>query len=323
MKGAILFSSTNAASLNIVKHLESDWKWKKRADLLYSFSSCAKEDCCTGVQAFGSPKSIIEIEPPAELCEGPKAVDYFLYASTHKSESGQPALTAHVPGNWNAADFGGSPKTLNTAYAGKLKQILQLLAEGAKKHGLDWPVNMEVDHHGPTPSRGARGSAPSPQFQGEQAYRRPARASPAGLARPRADSCSPDLRPPLFPALIFVEIGSGPGQWENELAGQVVAEAMMKALFRPAPPASVYLGIGGGHYAPKFTHVMLESEKAVGHVLPKYHAASFDAAMLKQAMEKTVEKVEGALVDWKGLGKEERDRIVALLEKEGVKYKRA
>ncbi len=293
MKGAILFSSTNAASLNIVKHLESDWKWKKRADLLYSFSSCAKEDCCTGVQAFGFPKSIIEIEPPAELCEGPKAVDYFLYASTHKSESGLPALTAHVPGNWNAADFGGLPKTLNTAYACKLKQILQLLAEGAKKHGLDWPVNMEVDHHGPTPSRGAGGPAPA------------------------------TLRPPLFPALIFVEIGSGPGQWENELAGQVVAEAMMKALFRPAPPAPVYLGIGGGHYAPKFTHVMLESEKAVGHVLPKYHAASFDAAMLHQAMEKTVEKVEGALVDWKGLGKEERDRIVALLEKEGVKHKRA
>ncbi len=280
MKGAILFSTTNAASLNIMRHLEQDWKWKKKSDTLYSFSACAKEDCCSGVEARGFDKSIIEIEPPADMISGPRQIDYFLYASTHKSESGLPALTAHVPGNWNAADFGGSPRTLNTAYACKLKQILQFLAEGARAHKLDWPINMEVDHHGPTPDGGNK-------------------------------------------ALLFVEIGSGLEQWENEVAGKVVAEAMMKALFRPTPPAPVYFGIGGGHYAPKFTHVMLDSEKAVGHVLPKYHAASFDEHMLRQAMEKTVEKVEGALVDWKGLGKEERERVVALLEKEGVPYKRA
>jgi len=299
MKGAVLFSTSNTASLNIMRHLESDWKWKKKSGEYYSFSACGKESCCTGLEAFGSPASIIEILPPsaeqvaalraarsppacahAKLAAERTIFDYFLYASTHKSEVGTPALTAHVPGNWGAADFGGSERTLNMAYASKLKQILQLLDEGAKKHKLDWPINMEVDHHGPTPNNGKH-------------------------------------------ALIFVEIGSGQEQWENEIAGKVVAEAMMKALVRPAPQVKVYLGIGGGHYAPKFTPLMLGSEgRAVGHVLAKYRAADFDEQMLKQAVEKTIEPIEGALIDWKGLGKEEREQIISVLEKKGLKWER-
>ena len=286
MKGAILFSTTNTASLNIMAHLEKDWNWKKKNEKSYSFSPCSKDNCCSGVEAHGFDKTIIDIEPPADL-----KADYFLYASTHKSEAGKPALTAHVPGNWGAADFGGTPRTLNMAYASKLKQILQLLAESAKKHKLDWPVNLEVDHHGPTPKNGKQ-------------------------------------------ALIFVEIGSGPEQWSNDIAGRVVAEAIMKALMRPAPEVKVFLGIGGGHYSPKFTPLMLgelkvggqdsaaKQEAAVGHVLAKYRAADFDAQMLAQALEKTVEKVEGALIDWKGIGKEERERIISVLDKAGMKWER-
>ncbi len=275
MKGAILFSTTNSASLNILKHLETDWKWKKRSDAHYTFSACGKEHCCTGFEAHGYEKEIIAIEPPSSL-----HADYFLYASTHKSETGTPALTAHVPGNWERADFGGNERTLNMAYASKLKQVLQLLSESAKKHKLEWPVNMEVDHHGPTPLKGKL-------------------------------------------PLIFVEIGSGPEQWSNEVAGQVVAEAMMKALVRPAPEMKVYLGLGGGHYAPKFTPFMLGSkDRAVGHVLPKFHADTFDEKMLAQAVEKTVEKVEGALIDWKGLSGEQRERILPMLEKAGLKWEK-
>lgn len=274
MKGAILFSARNAASLNIMGHLEKDWKWKKKDGTSYSFSPCAKEDCCSGVEARGQDASIIEIVPPADA-----KADYFLYASTHKSEKGQPALTAHLPGNWGPAGMGGNPRTLNMAYACKLKQILQLLAEGAKKHNLGWEISMEVDHHGPTPQNGK------------------------------------------WP-LIFVEIGSGPEQWGNETAGAVVAEAMMKALFQPAKAVPAHLGIGGPHYAPNFTKRMLEGELAVGHVVPKYACEYFSAEMLKQAMERNVEKLEGALLDWKGIPGEQRERIVGLLDGAGVKWKK-
>lgn len=274
MRGAILFSTQNAASLNIMRHLEKDWKWKKKNEKSYSFSACAKEDCCSGVLGYGEEKEIIDLVPQEGM-----AADYFLYASSHKSAAGTPALTAHLPGNWGEAQMGGKSRTLNRAYACKFKQIMQLLAEGAKKHHLGWEVSMEVDHHGPTPKDGK------------------------------------------YP-LLFVEIGSGPGQWGNETAGAVVAEAMMKALFRPAPEVPVYLGIGGPHYAPNFTKRMIEGDYAVGHVVPKHACEKFDEEMLRQAIAKTVEKVEGAMLDWKGIPSTERERIVKMLEDNNVKWKK-
>lgn len=290
MKGAILYSTQNAASLNIMRHLEADWAWNrvgekanspcgKNKGATHFFSPCGEEDCEGKFEACGFENEIIAITPEDAIGAGATPADYYLYASTHKSAEGKPALTAHIPGNWNAAQMGGQPRTLNMAYASKLKQIMKLLDEGNKKHGLNWQLNMEVDHHGPTPEGGKH-------------------------------------------KLIFVEIGSKEGDWENELAGKVVAEAMMKALFREAPIVPVYLGFGGGHYSPKFTPYMLGGSGAVAHVLPKYQAESFDAKMLKEAIAKTHEKVEGALVDWKGLPGEHRERITTLIEEEGMRWEK-
>ncbi|HLC69398.1 MAG TPA: D-aminoacyl-tRNA deacylase [Candidatus Bilamarchaeaceae archaeon] len=75
--------------------------------------------------------------------------DYILVLSSHKMKQPTPMFTVHFPGNWNEAQFGGTPKTLNVAYASKLKQLL-LEIEKASSSSIGWPVNIEVDHHGPT-----------------------------------------------------------------------------------------------------------------------------------------------------------------------------
>ena len=278
--GLVLFSTKNDASLNIMSHLQNDWKWKGNGGKSYSFSACGKENCCTGLGAFGFDAPIIEIEPQ----EGVRG-EYFLYASTHKSEKNTPSLTAHFPGNWGKADFGGQDFTLNVSYACKLKQILKLLKEGAKKEELGWEVCMEVDHHGPTPREG---NLP----------------------------------------LIFVEIGSTEKEWKDERAGKIAASAIMKSLVRPAPEFKCYFGVGGGHYAPKFTQYMLGEKKlngdeiAIGHILPKYRVDEIDEKMLLQSIEKSAEKIEGALIDWKGLSKAQREKIIALLDKGKIKWER-
>ena len=74
--------------------------------------------------------------------------DCVIVLSSHKSKQEQKALTAHFPGNWNNADFGGAPRTLNIAYASKLKIIMQNIYEENKQ--LNWDVTLEADHHGPT-----------------------------------------------------------------------------------------------------------------------------------------------------------------------------
>ncbi len=74
--------------------------------------------------------------------------DYIIVLSSHKSKAEQRALTAHFPGNWNNADFGGALRTLNIAYASKLKTLLQNMEKENEK--LDWEITLEADHHGPT-----------------------------------------------------------------------------------------------------------------------------------------------------------------------------
>ena len=274
--GSVLFSTQNEASLNIVSGLHNYWKWKKQNEKLYTFSACGKSDCCTGFKAVGYDKSIIEIEPEYDA-------HYFLYASSHKSEKEMPALTAHFCGNWGANDLGGDAKTLNVAYANKLKQILKLIDAGNKDLGLDWAVNAEVDHHGPTPKNG---SLP----------------------------------------LIFVEIGSCKKEWENPVAGKIIAAAIFKSLIRPTPKYDAYIAFGGGHYAPAWTDYILgrrlidSKEIAISHMCPKYRADEIDEQMILQAIKKTVEPVRGALVDWKGLNKEQREKIIEILEKNKIEW---
>lgn len=113
------------------------------------------------------------------------------------------------------------------------------------------------------------------------------------------------------PAL-FVEIGSSEKEWQNARAGEIVASAVMKMLSsNDTFPAA--FGIGGGHYAPSFTKVILEKEYAVGHMLPKYYVDEIDFECFRQGVEKSAEKIELALLDWKGMKKEQREKIINFL----------
>ena len=55
-----------------------------------------------------------------------------------------------------------------------------------------------------------------------------------------------------------------------------------------------------------FKKILLNTEFAVSHVCPKYNLESLDKGMIKQAIERTYEKVEFIILDWKGLGKEKK-----------------
>ena len=74
--------------------------------------------------------------------------DFLLVLSSHKSKAGGRMLTAHFPGNWGGAKFGGQPKTLNIAYASRLKDLVVELDKANRR--LKWPLFIEADHHGPT-----------------------------------------------------------------------------------------------------------------------------------------------------------------------------
>ena len=65
---------------------------------------------------------------------------------------------------------------------------------------------------------------------------------------------------------LFAELGSGDEQWDDPSGARAVAQAVL-ALRGVAPHRErQLLGIGGGHYAPRFGRVVQETPWAVGHI---------------------------------------------------------
>lgn len=78
-------------------------------------------------------------------------VDGVIFASRHRSESGEPALTVHWTGNATSrADFGGKPKSLSLADPPRLRAALLALDEAREDLKLNYAVTLEATHHGPT-----------------------------------------------------------------------------------------------------------------------------------------------------------------------------
>jgi len=129
--------------------------------------------------------------------------------------------------------------------------------------------------------------------------------------------------PSLDVPTMFAELGSSPKQWSDLKAAEAVAHATMKAISNfGESKATAVLGIGGPHYSEKFTRLALENGIAFGHIISKHAIPSIDAEVLKQCVEKTVEKVEFAVLDWKGIKGEQKSRLVGMLEEIGVSFEK-
>jgi D-aminoacyl-tRNA deacylase len=77
--------------------------------------------------------------------------DVIIFASRHRSESNEPALTAHWTGNPTArADLGGQPKSLSPTDPRRLRTALLALDSARERLKLNYAVTLEATHHGPT-----------------------------------------------------------------------------------------------------------------------------------------------------------------------------
>ena len=123
---------------------------------------------------------------------------------------------------------------------------------------------------------------------------------------------------------IFIEIGSSENEWGNRKAGFIIAKTIkdMIGKFKKNPNNEVAIGIGGPHYCPNFNKIQLNSNIALSHIIPSY-ILPITEEIIKEAIEKTEEEVDFALLDWKGLGKaEQRDEIIRNLDKLYIRYKK-
>ncbi|MCK4717022.1 MAG: D-aminoacyl-tRNA deacylase [Thermoplasmata archaeon] len=124
----------------------------------------------------------------------------------------------------------------------------------------------------------------------------------------------PHIATPTF----FIEIGSGEKEWKDREAGKAIVEALSS---RDVDPGDrILVGIGGGHYAPRFTDIALHKRAAFGHMVPSYALEGLDQdgveAALRLAMDATP-GVEGFYLHKKGLKGEAKRHARAAVESLG------
>ncbi len=119
--------------------------------------------------------------------------------------------------------------------------------------------------------------------------------------------------------VLFVEVGSTEEQWQDRKACLAVAKAALKAAQSRERFVSA-VGAGGNHYAPRHTQVVLSSDYAIGHIIPSYAIPEITEEMLQQAVEKT--QAEFVYLDWKGMKKAEREKILELCRQIGIEVKK-
>ncbi|MFH1607744.1 MAG: D-aminoacyl-tRNA deacylase [archaeon] len=123
---------------------------------------------------------------------------------------------------------------------------------------------------------------------------------------------------------IFIEIGSTENEWKDRRAGFVLAKTIRDMIegFEENPYNEIAIGLGGPHYCPNFNKIQLNSNVALSHIIPQY-AMPITEEMIKEAIAKTQEEVDFAVLDWKGLGiSEQRQQVIDILEKNYIAWKR-
>jgi D-aminoacyl-tRNA deacylase len=123
--------------------------------------------------------------------------------------------------------------------------------------------------------------------------------------------------PSLNVPTMFAELGSSPTQWKDAQAAEAVAHAAITAAKTQAKsPAAI--GIGGPHYNEKFTKIALTTDTAFGHMIPKYMVAGINLETLMQCRQKTLEKVEKIILDWKGIRGEDKPTLTKTIARTGL-----
>ena len=225
----IISSTTDPASTNIKKELLKQSNWDE-IDTFYNNPVYRNSNMTDVIIVTINDDKITHENIDKEVEEKLKIkAKQAIFISRHTSKTGEPTLTVHPIGNYGEAKFGGKEKTLVQASPKLMTNLLRILNKNAKKEELYHKVCFEVTHHGPY----------------------------------------------LDIPTLFIEVGSTEEEWEKQKPAEIVAKSTLDLLESYhyeedlSDDIPVIVGIGGGHYAPRFTDVILEKKSSIRPYDPK------------------------------------------------------
>jgi len=213
----------------------------------------------------------------------PKGFDYYIFLSKHRSsgENPPPTLTVHIPGNLTVDNlFGGNPEEVCPCDSILNSLLLRNISRYSKEERYKH-LNFQVSFEG-------------------------VHHGPSDIAAPT----------------VFVEIGSTEREWKIKEGGEIIGRAIMDTVHQLASKRydllDKVIAFGGGHYAPKFTKLVLEGRYYVGYIVPKY--AKVSDKILNQLIEK--QDFDYVILDWKGLRGEDKKRYIKFFEDNNIFWKK-
>ncbi|CAM9625098.1 unnamed protein product [Choristocarpus tenellus] len=226
-----------------------------------------------------------------------------LFLSKHVAASGRPALCVHpigLPDPACSREWGGMPGKCPPP-SPRIAGCLRELQQACKEANLDstFEVTLEVTHHGPY------------------------------------------LQTPAM----FVEIGSSEEHWERQDAANVWAVTISRMLGLDGVEGqktwasldaaergeqTAFVGLGGGHYAPRHGDVARQEGRYMGHMLASYALNFGPGGGWKEAVVEAIGATRlaypgvgcvAAHVDKKSFKSADRSQLVSYLEELGVDFR--
>lgn len=157
-------------------------------------------------------------------------VDFIVFASTHRSEKGNPSLSLHAPGNWRGADLGGKPGNVCPTSCYVLKYLFKNLEKISRKYPAikeKYTVTLEVTHHGPLTT------------------------IPCCFIEVGSNEKEWNDR---LATKVIAETIATLNDYDNGSHDSWIPT----------------IGIGGPHYCPNFNKIQLYSQYAISHIIPNY-----------------------------------------------------
>ncbi len=114
----------------------------------------------------------------------------------------------------------------------------------------------------------------------------------------------------------FYEIGSTESEWVDEEAGMIVAESILEAIRDERRDWNIAVGVGGTHYAPRQTEIILTTNFTFGHNFAKYTFNDLNEDIIIKAIELSDAKF--IIYDEKSVVSKIKKMLFNIAEKAGI-----
>lgn len=235
---------------------------------------------------------------------------FIICASRHRSQTGFPAILTHATGNWNQdISHGGSPNSISYSSALLLGYAYRNLIKQKEVNNLEWPVDLEVNHHGPT-------GIPRPLIFMELGSSDENDTNETG-ASAVGNAILGTIKDFIYEIFLLCKIHNFLYQKSTTSFQEIYS--FIKNKMRE----SVYqfgLGFGGPHYSRNFSKLYQTNSKLfISHIAPKYSIADITKEHIQNMIDKTLEPINTFIIDWKSMKSDERNHLLQLLAQFEIK----